>query len=202
VSYTRFDFAFWHPFGPAALEDPIEILERKRGEIKRNGWTPNWYELLSAGPNGVFVFCSEGRGARDPAVVTPSNRTVDCQSYRFIGDQEWQPMPEEIRVPHPFRPAGTKLASAFKVRSIVYPVEPFQKVWPSISGTELPTVEWFSLKRKGPWCQDKIPFRGEFLIRPGGTTPMRNVRAILELEPPYLAVVSADKEYVCTSASI
>jgi hypothetical protein len=89
-------------------------------------------------------------------------------------------MPKGIRVPHPFR-LGSKLASAFVVQQIIYPVEQF----------ELPGVEWFSPK-KGPWCQTCVPTRGEYLIRQSGTIAMRSVRAILELKPPYLAVVSTD----------
>ena len=89
-------------------------------------------------------------------------------------------MPKGVRVPHPFRP-GKRLASAFVVQRVICPVEPFPR----------PAVEWFSLK-KGPWCQSRIPSRGVYLIRPGGTMAMRNVSAVLELKPPYLAVLSAD----------
>ncbi|MHB8384283.1 MAG: hypothetical protein ACYDC3_18305 [Candidatus Binataceae bacterium] len=190
---TKFDIGFWHPFGPHGQETPKEIVERNRAEIDANGWTlwsfqyrpmlTDWHrELLSAERNGVFVFCSEGRGAVDPAEGT-LNRSLDCQSYRFVGDEdsEWRRMPQGVRVIHPFRP-GKKWASAFVVRRIVYPVERLQ----------LPAVEWFS-PNKGPWCQDKIPTRGEYLIRPGGITATRNIAAVLELKSPYLAIVTTDK---------
>jgi hypothetical protein len=50
------------------------------------------------------------------------------------------------------------------------------------------TVEWFSLK-KGPWRRERVPTRGEYLIRAGGVERMRPYRAVLVLQAPYLAVV-------------
>src|SRR5208282_1302021 len=95
--------------------------------------------------NEVFAFCSKGSGAVDPA-----GEPTECRSYRFVGEKdiEWRPMPNDVRVPHPFRPSR-KLASAFVVQRVICPVEPFQR----------PAVEWFSLK-KGPWCQSAVPSRG------------------------------------------
>lgn len=83
-----------------------------------------------------------------------------------------------MRVTHPFR-AGRKQASAFVVRRIVSPVEPFT----------VPCVEWL---HEAGWRQDRVPTRGEYLIRPGGTITMRPVRTMLELRSPYLALVSTD----------
>ena len=89
-------------------------------------------------------------------------------------------MPKRIRVPHTF-PLGIGQASAFVVQRVIHPLQPFQ-----------PTpVEWYC-PSDGPWRQDRVPTRGEYLIRPGGRIRMRSVRAILELKPPYLAVVSTD----------
>ena len=193
VSYANFDIAFWHPFGPHGKETPKEIIERKRAEIDANGWTlwsfqfrpmlTDWHlELFSAERTAVFVFCSEGRGAVYLARAETLNKSVDCKTYQFVGDVDsaWRLMPQGIRVIYPFRP-GKKWASAFVVQRIICPMEPFQ----------LLAVEWFS-PNKGPWCQDKIPTRGEYLIRPGGTTATRNIATVLELKSPYLAVVTAD----------
>jgi hypothetical protein len=193
MNHAEFTLAFWHPFGPHGREMPKEIIERKRKEIDVNGWTLwsfqhrpmliDWKrELVSAQPDAVFAFCSEGRGAIDPAREGTLSTTINCQSYRFItdGETQWRSVPRGVRVPHPFRP-GKKLASAFIVKRIIYPVEPFQ----------LPPVEWFS-PGKGPWCQAAVPTRPEYLIRQGGTIAMKGVSAILELKPPYLAVVSTD----------
>src|SRR5271169_1802413 len=189
-SYSEFSIAFWHPFGPHGRETPQEIIARKRAEVEVNGWTlwsfqyrsmlADWQrELSTAGQNGVFAFCSEGRGAVDPDREGTASRAADCQSYRFIGEADWRATPTGVRVPHPFRPRKT-LASAFVVQRIIYPVEPFQR----------PAVEWFS-PTKGPWCQTKVPTRGEYLSRPGGAFAMRSVSAVLELKPPYLAIVTA-----------
>jgi hypothetical protein len=194
MRYAKFEVAFWHPFGSHGGEEPKEIIARKRSEIEANGWTlwsyqyrpmlDDWHRELSAAERkAVFVFCSQGRGATDPAWDGTLKRPIDCQSYRFIGEEgtKWRPVPRAVRVPHPFRP-GKKLASAFVVQRVIHPVESFQG----------PPVEWFS-RNKGPWCQVRIPTRGEYLIRPGGTIAMRNVSAILELKPPYLAVVTPDE---------
>lgn len=101
-----------------------------------------WQHQLMAAEQ-VFVFCSESKSAVDPARDGTGRQPVDCQSYRFIEESQWQPRPSGIRVPHPFRP-GQTLASAFVVKQITYPVEQFQR----------PTVEWFSLTQ-GP-CAKRI----------------------------------------------
>lgn len=194
MSYTEFRLAFWHPFGAHGGERPNQIIKRKRAEIEANGWTlwsfqyrlmlKDWHrELLAAKRDTILVFCSEGRGAVDPASTGALIKPIDCRSYRFVAEEnsEFQPMPNGVRVPHPFR-LGKKLASAFVVQRVTYPIEPFQG----------PAVEWFSLK-KGPWRQERVPTRGEYLIRPGGTITMRRVNALLELKPPYLAIVSKDE---------
>ena len=169
-----------------------EIIDRKRREIEANGWTlwsfayrlmlNDWHKqfqtILS---ENVFVFCSEGRGAVDPARGGSLSRTVECRSYRFIGDEDWRSMPGGVRVPHPFQPQRKqRLASAFVVHRIQWPILRFQRF----------AVEWLS--QDGKWCPNKVPSRGVYLIRPGGTEPMRAVSAVLELKSPYLAICSAE----------
>lgn len=192
MGFENFEFAFWHPFGPHGGETPKDIIQRKRTEIESNGWTlwsfqyrpmiNDWHlELSAAGASTVYTFCSDSSGAVDPDRDGSLAKAIDCETYRFVGepDEERRPIPAGVRVPHPFRPRK-RLASAFVVRRIMYPVEPFER----------PAVEWFS-PRKGPWCQTVVPTRGEYLIRRGGTIAMRGVSAVLELRPPYLAIVAA-----------
>jgi hypothetical protein len=190
VDYGAFEVGFWHPFGPHGLETPDQIVERKRREIVTNGWTlwsfqyrrpptlEAWVRELSvAGSSAVLVFCSDSAGAVDPAKAGAPAGTTDCRSFRFAGQEEWRPLPAGVRVPHPFRGAQ-RHAAAFVVQRIVHPVGPLA----------LPTIEWLS---DGQWRQDRVPTRGEYLIRPGGRAPIRPVRAILELREPYIALVSA-----------
>jgi hypothetical protein len=191
TSYAAFGIGMWHPFGPHGRETPEQIIERKRAEIAANGWTlwsfqyrrpqamEEWYRVLSAAGPWVPVFCSNSTGAVDPAETGVPVETTECRSYRMIGENEWRPWPAGVRVPHPFRD-GRRQASAFVVQRVIHPVELF----------DLPAVEWLS---EGRWRQDRVPTRGEYLIRPGGTIPMRPVRAVLELRSPYLAFVSADE---------
>jgi hypothetical protein len=96
----------------------------------------------------------------------------------MIGEDNWQELPVGIRVPHPFR-GSRRQASAFMISRVIYPVEAFA----------LPAVEWLS---EGRWRQDRVPTRGEYLIRCGGALPMRSVRAVLGLRSPYLAFVRAE----------
>jgi hypothetical protein len=190
MSYSNFAIAIWHPFGPHGLETVDQIIERKRQEIESNGWTfwsfqyrrpevlDEWSSHLasSGGPN-PFVFCSNSPSAVDPAQTGTPVETTECQSYRFASETQWQSWPKNVRVPHPFR-GKRRQASAFVVHRIVYPLEPFS----------LPPVEW----SKGDWQAARVPTRGEYLIRRGGSNSMRRVRAILELRAPYLATVYAD----------
>jgi hypothetical protein len=187
---TAFTIGCWHPFGPHGGETPAEILARKRREIAANGWTlwsfqyrrsetlRAWAREL-AGPRRVFVCCSHSASAVDPAVTGAPVTTATVRSYRFIDADGWQPLPPGVAVPHPFR-GRRRQASAFVIRRIIDPVE----------AVGLPAVEW--LAAEGRWRPDRVPTRGEYLIRAGGTTPLRAVRALLELHPPYLALVSAD----------
>jgi hypothetical protein len=168
-----------------------EIIDRKRREIEANGWTlwsfayrpmlNDWHkQLQTVPPASMFAFCSEGKGAVDPVHEGSLSRPVECQSYRFIGDKDWQPIPNKVRVPHPFQPQRKQqLASAFVVGRIEFPITQLKGI----------AVEWLS--QDGKWCQSKVPPRGVCLIRPGGTEPMRAVSAVLELNSPYLAICSA-----------
>lgn len=60
-----------------------------------------------------------------------------------------------------------------------------------VDAFDRPALEWFS-RENGGWLQRPLPTRGEYLIRPGGSFPMRKVSAVLKLKPPYLAVVSTE----------
>lgn len=106
-------------------------------------------------------------------------------------------MPHSIKVPHPFKP-GKHYASAFVVEHVEYPIQSFSP----------PSVEWF-YKKEHRWRQGFVlrratatrraitlsyPPQGEFLIRPGGTHPMRDVSAVLKLRWPYLAYAGIDDD--------
>lgn len=205
VSYANFEFAFWHPFGPHGGESPEQIIKRKRREIEKNEkgrWTlwsfqyrrsqtlDEWFRKLpSCGErnderNKVFVFCSDSRAAKDPAGDGNQATPPSCKRYRFAGGTKWQRMPPQVKVPHPFRPGEKRVASAFVVQRVECLDEPLL----------LPVgVKWRRLK-DGLWHHNKrVPTRGEYLIRRGGTIPMRRIRAVLELKWPYLAVVTAEE---------
>ena len=68
-----------------------------------------------------------------------------------------------------------------RVAGLIHPVEAFA----------LPAVEWLT---EGQWRQDRIPTRGEYLIRPGeGQSSIAPLSGLcLELQAPYLALVGAD----------
>jgi hypothetical protein len=36
---SLFAIGFWHPFGPHSGETPEEILDRKKDEVSKEGWT-------------------------------------------------------------------------------------------------------------------------------------------------------------------
>lgn len=178
----RFTIGFWHPFGPHAGETAEQILLRKSREVEANGWTLWSFQIrqtLSAwqrqirlvSPDSVQVFCSNGTGSKEPA-----SDVARSARFKFVGEDEWRPVPEAIQIPHHFG-KGT-MASAFVVGRIVYPVRV----------EEPPPIQW--LKDGDTWRSDKLPTRPEYLIRRGGSLRMPLHRAVLELMDPYLAVVS------------
>ena len=181
----KFEIGFWHPFGPHAGETAEKIIKRKKEEIEKNhGWTlwsfqhrrtlELWFkEIKEIDSNNILVFCSEGKGTSNTKSLPK-----DCTHYLPIGETEWRKIPEEISVPHPMR-EGMKKGSAFIVKNIIFPFD---------FGYEIRSVEW--LKKDGVWqSTEKLPPRGEFLIKPGNGSLMRGCRAILELDYPYLAEV-------------
>jgi len=98
VNYSKFEIAFWHPFGPHGDEDTKEIIERKCKEIVANKWTlwsfrhrlmlEDWHrELLSAKQNAIFVFCSDSPSAVDPAREGSLSKPINCQSFRYVWGQ-------------------------------------------------------------------------------------------------------------------
>lgn len=191
MNWDEFELGFWHPFGEHGRESALDIIHRKRREIEKNGWTLwsfqyrtpttlcDWCRELSAAKSSdpIVVFCSRGDSTVDPDRPGSQTKTSDCRQYKFVAgnDTSLRPIPSAIRVPHPFKP-GKAVASAFVVRRVHHPVKPFER----------PVIEWFS---QGKWRKDKLPTRPEYLIRRGGNSAMRDVSAVLELQPPYLAVV-------------
>jgi hypothetical protein len=186
----KFEFGFWHPFGNHGGEPENFILWRNAEEIERLGWTVRsfqarplatlrfWYERLARASGPVLVLCSNGGGTRDPA-FSNGGTISDCKSYQTVDDPKWRPLPQGIRNDHPFR-TGITICSAFIIKRVVKLAQ---------GGLALAAAEW--LDKDGSWRSEKIPTRGEYLIRPRGTIPTRRACAILELAPPYLARLSA-----------
>ena len=177
--------AFWHCFGVHAGESPDDILERKRREIAANGgwtlWSFNgkrpqtvelWTsEIQSAIPSYVHALCSKSRNAIDP-----KGKSAFAREFRSVGQQIWQPIPESIKVPHPFGNKST--ASAFRVSKILHASE-----------VTIPSAfEWLRVGDKD-WRTDRVPTRGEYLLRPGKGTTLRPVCAILELQEPFVVEI-------------
>jgi hypothetical protein len=128
-------------------------------------------EIKKAGPETVLVFCSKGKGARDPK----SERKL-CNYYEPVGEIRKR-IPDGVQIPHPM---GNKTkASAFIVERVIYP-----------ASFEPETLEW--LKKNNGWQTKPLPTRPEFLVRPGKGPVMRPIRAILKLKAPYLAEVGID----------
>ena len=186
---AKFKIAFWNPFGPHGGEAPGGIIERKREEIRSNGWTlwsfryrpmlEDWHRKLSQGELGsVYAFCSRGVG-KDPAEDGDAV-TVNCARYKPVGETEWRDTPKTIRASQPFKKDDKRHASAFIVQRIIHPVPP------AISAR----VEW--LGKTGDWYPTKVPPRSISLVRscPEGV-PLRRIGAVLELKPPYLAYLEA-----------
>ena len=188
MDLTEFVIGGWHPFGPHGGEQPQEIIDRKRREVALNGWTlwsfqfrsvealTAWEKEMSSPNTGnPLVFCSDSVAARDPAEIGGLVRSIPCWGYRPVGEDAWRSIPAPVSVRHPFR-RSKHVASAFVVRRIIHPVEEM----------DLPTVEWLS---QGRWRQDRLPTRGEYLVRRGGGVRLRPVIAILELQAPFVVHV-------------
>ena len=121
----------------------------------------------------VFILCSDSPHARDPATVPRPAR-----SFRAASNEELQPIPDDVSVPHPANAAG--LGGAFVVDEVIVS-----------SGTEHRPefgVEWFSA---GAWRTGRLPARGEYLIRVPGPARTRRVYAALRLMAPSLVEISA-----------
>ena len=177
--------AFWHCFGVHAGESPEDIIVRKRREIdSNNGWTlwsfsgkknrtiELWTsEIQLENPSDVYALCSKSRNA-----VDPKGTQAFAREFKSVGQEIWQPIPESIKVPHPF---GNKItASAFRVSKVL-----------RASEVSIPSkFEWLCVGDNA-WRTDGIPTRGEYLLRPGSGTSLRPICAILELQWPFVVEI-------------
>jgi hypothetical protein len=188
--WDKFEIGFWHPFGPYTGLSAAQVLDWKGGEVERHGWTlwsfvysptaAAWLELLSKTNGPVYALCSHSPGARDPDAHQGS---LSASHYRYLSDTSWQAMPDPkvMKVTNPFKRQG--LALGFKVSRVIA-LEP---VIPPFG------VEWYS-RGESSWRSDRVPTRGEFLVRRGGSVAPRRVCAVLELARPYLAVLKREPE--------
>ena len=197
--WEQFQLGFWHPFGAYTGLSGAQILDGKAAEVARHGWTlwsfvhsssaVAWLEHLSGLDGPVFAFCSHSPAARDPDV---HQGTRLASQFRDLGESAWQPMPdpEIMKVTNPFKRQG--LALGFKVRRVLALERP---VIPPFA------VEWFS-RGEGGWRTDRVPTRGEFLLRRGGSLSLRPVGAVLELAAPYLVELRHQPVTVATDLDL
>lgn len=185
MNKTKFTIGFWHPFGPHGGEDRDSIISRKQQEIKDNkGWTlwsfqdrksetiDQWVEEIKKYNQRVFVLCSD---SDSKSTKNPSGKVFFVKQYQFVNSDEWINIPPAIEIPHPFGKKSKALA--FKVKSIY-----------NLGAMKLPEgIKWLCVD--GRWREDKLPTRGEYLIKSVGDCKIRNVYQILELEHPYLAIL-------------
>jgi hypothetical protein len=183
VKWESLEFGFWHPFGPYTGRTEAEILNWKRSEVERFGWTfwsfaysraADWLDILADRGEPVYVLCSFSVRARDPDV---HHGTRLATHYRWIPETQWHAMPDPalMNVTNPFSRRGRALA--FKVGRVVElppQVPPF-------------SVQWYARTEKRWRSDPPLPPRGEFLIRRGGPVQLRPVCAVLELVEPYIA---------------
>jgi len=182
LNKIEFKIGFWHPFGVHGGETREHIIERKQSEIDDNNWTlwsfqsrtsetiDKWTKEINKYGQRVFVMCSDSEGTKDP-----SGEIVYARQYKFVDSNEWINIPSVIKIPHPFGKRSAALA--FKVKAIYKP-----------DIIEMPEgIQWFCMD--GRWREDKLPTRPEYLIKSGGKCKLRPVYQVLELEPPYLAVL-------------
>lgn len=187
--WDDFQLGFWHPFGPYTGLSVGEILQWKRDEIERHGWTfwsfahsnlSDWAGLLQSSTGSIYVLCSDSTRARDPDIYKGQRLAT---AYQYVDCETWEAMPDPtiMKVTNPFKRMG--LAVAFKVRRVI-----------AIEPSEVPpvSVEWYA-KKERRWRGDRLPTRGEFLIQRGGTHRPRRVSAVLELTPPYLALLRSSE---------
>lgn len=188
MDWNSFTLGFWHPFGSYCGLTAQQILDWKGVETVRHGWTlwsfaytpsaADWHAILKEHSGPIHVLCSDSPSARDPKPVADQHR---ASHYRGVSDVDWQSMPdgETMFVTNPFKWGG--MATGFVVRrveTVAAGVPPFG-------------VSWYS-KKESRWRDDPLPTRGEFLIRRGGAARLRSVSAVLELQPPYLAILRCD----------
>jgi len=180
---VKFKIGFWHPFGVHGDENRDPIILRKQKEIiNNNGWTlwsfqsrtrktiDKWIKEIKKYNQRVFVLCSDSEGAKNP-----SGKIFSVKQYQFINSNKWINIPSAIKIPHPF--GKRSMALAFKIKAIYKPE--------TISLPE--GIKWFCMD--GSWREDRLPTRPEYLIKSGGKCKPRPVYQILELAPPYLAIL-------------
>lgn len=183
MDWDDFEIGFWHPFGLHAGESRHEILVRKQNEVAQCGYTywsfqyrqtttlEAWRNILEHRRGvAVYVLCSDSPAARDPQ----GERSLYTE-FRDPGSTVWRTIPDGVSIPHP---GGTRhAAAAFVVRRVFAPSE--------LHGPPDFGVEWFRAS-SGEWRRGPLPTRGEYLVRRGGSSRLRPVYTVLELERPFI----------------
>ena len=202
MDWETFTIGFWHPFGDhgahpdGRIETADEILQRKSLEIaSTGGWTLWSFQyrrdldelvkvLEQVNSGRVYALCSDSR-----STVAPSGEVRRCRQYRPARTNEWQDIPNTISIPHPF--GKREYACAFKIRQIIELSGQDQCPAIDIEWYSTRTKQWSTIFRTRNDPQRKgYPPRPEMLIRLSHDgVPLRPVRAVLELAPPFLATL-------------
>lgn len=180
------DLCFWHPVGPHAGEDLNAIVERKRKEISRHGYTlwsfaPARRERVEAwraqlrdyGQRECLAVCC-GDATRDPmrdqgAVHWASEASEDLDT--------WSSLPSRNMTSYHRAPNRDGIAAcAFVVEAIEAP-----------DGLRVGRpASWFRAADEA-WASGPVPTRGQYLIRmPRPDQGGRSVKVVLYLRSPFV----------------
>lgn len=177
------EFCFYHPVGSHSGESLLEIIERKKKDINKYGFTLWSFAKVSGDRLSLWKRCLRengqeisdviccGKSSKDP-LLSGNPYWVKEYSKDLIN---WEKVPDRMTSYQKFPKGNSPVASAFLVYDIIN------------GGFEVEKPKtWFMAKEERWENEINIPTRGEFLIYYPLRGKGRKVKIILKIKDPFV----------------
>lgn len=177
------EFCFYHPVGSHSGEEFLDIVNRKREDIKKYGFTLWSFSKVGQDRMSVWEKLLRGNGQTESDVICCGENSKDplvsgepYWAREYSKDLvSWIKVPDNMTSYQKFPKNNNPVASAFIVYDILD------------GGFEIERPKTWFMVRDDKWENEQyIPTRGEFLIHYPLRGAGRKVRAILKIKDPFI----------------
>ena len=177
------EFCFYHPVGSHSGEGFFEIVNRKREDIKKYGYTLWSFSKVGVDRLRLWKDCLKGNGQEECDVICCGKNSKDPlvsgKPYwvkEYSNDLNiWNKVPDKMTSYQKFPKNDNPIASAF----LVYDIKD--------GGFEIEKPKTWFMSNSEKWeSEQSIPTRGEYLIYYPEIGKGRKVKIILKTREPFI----------------